>query len=157
MADITITRTFNAPVQRVWEAWIEPEEIKKWWGPKGWTAPVVLNDLRVGGKFLGCMRGSIEPGAPEQDHWSGGEYQEVVPMERIVTTDYFTDAEGNRISPNEAGMPGDWPEELRVTVTFEEVDGKTNFTLLHEGHPEEMAPLAEQGWNESLDKLEAIL
>lgn len=155
---LVIERIFNAPVARVWEAWTNPEEVKKWWGPEGWSAPVVKIDLRVGGTFLGCMRGAMEPGGPEQDNWSGGVYQEIVPMQKIVSTDYFTDAEGNKIDPKDIGMPGEWPDEMRVTVTFEDLgDGRTKLTLVHEGHPAEMADMAEAGWNQSLDKFAAIL
>lgn len=155
--DITIERVFDAPVERVWKAWTEPEQIKSWWGPKDWSAPSVTTDFRVGGKFLYCMRGAMGPGQPEQDNWSGGEYKEIIPMQKIVATDYFTDAEGNKISPKEIGMPGEWPDEMRVTVTFEDLGGKTKLTVFHEGHPREIAEMAEMGWNQSLDKLAAIL
>jgi uncharacterized protein YndB with AHSA1/START domain len=90
--------------------------------------------------------------------WSGGEYLEIVPMKKIVATDYFTDEKGNKISPKDVGMPGEWPDEMTVTVTFEDLgDGKTKLTLLHEGHPIEMADMALAGWNESLDKFAAAL
>lgn len=155
--DINIERIFDAPVERVWKAWTEPDQIMKWWGPKDWSAPVVKVDFKVGGTFLGGMRGAMGPGMPEQDNWSGGVYTEIVPLKKIVSTDYFTDAEGNKISAREMGMPGEWPEEMLVTVTFEDVGGKTKLTLLHEGHPAEIFEMAELGWNQSLDKLAASL
>lgn len=154
---LRITRIINAPRERVWQAWTDPEQIKKWWGPAGFTAPHAESDLRAGGTFLYAMHG---PAGTEfdKDMWSGGEYREVIPMEKIVATDNFTDEHGNVISPNDAGMPGEWPEEMVVTVTFEDTDdGKTRLTLEHTGHPEEMAEMAEQGWNQSLDKFEAVL
>lgn len=154
---IVIERILNAPRERVWEAWTNPEDIKKWWGPKDFTAPHIKNDLREGGKFVYAMHG---PAGSEfdKDMWSGGEYKEVIPMEKIVATDYFTDAEGNKISPAEYGMPGEWPEEMLVTVTFEDVgEGKTKLKIVHEGHPAEMADMANEGWNQSIDKFEAAL
>lgn len=154
--DITITRIFNAPLERVWEAWTNPEDLKKWWGPKDFTAPAIKSDFRIGGKFNYCMRG---PAGTEfdKDMWSGGEFKEIVPMKKIVQTDNFTDEEGNIISPAVYGMPGDWGNMV-VTVTFEDAgDGKTKLTIIHTGHPVEMAGNAEQGWGESLDKFEAIL
>lgn len=155
---LIIERIFDAPVEQVWKAWTDPEEIKKWWGPKEWTAPVVKSDFRVGGSILMCMRGAMEQGGPLTDNWSGGVYKEIVPMQKVVATDYFTDAEGNKIDPKEIGMPGEWPDEMIVTATFEdEGDGRTKLTLVHEGHPAEMADMAEAGWNESLDKMEAML
>jgi uncharacterized protein YndB with AHSA1/START domain len=155
---LVIERIFDAPVEAVWKAWTDPELVKQWWGPKDWSAPVVKIDFRVGGTFLGAMRGAMEPGGEEIEHWSGGVYEEIVPMQKIVSTDYFTDPEGNKIDPKEVGMPGEWPDELRITVTFEDLgDGRTKLTLTHEGHPEEIAGDAETGWNQSLDKLAAVI
>lgn len=152
-----ITRILNAPRERVWQAWTEPEHLKKWWGPKDFTAPHIENDLRTGGKFLYAMHG---PAGSEfdKDMYSGGEYLEVIPMEKIVATDNFTDEHGNIMSPEEYGMPGEWPEQMKVTVTFEDAgEGKTKLTIVHEGHPADFAGMAEQGWGESLDKFEAVL
>ncbi len=156
-ADICITRIFDAPLAKVWKAWTDPEQVKEWWGPKDFTAPHVKTDFRVGGKYLYAMHG---PAGSEfdKDMWSGGEYKEIIPMKKIVASDYFSDETGKKVSPKEYGMPGDWPEEMLVTVTFEELpDGKTKLTLLHEGHPAEMADMAHAGWNQSLDKFTAAL
>jgi uncharacterized protein YndB with AHSA1/START domain len=156
-ADIQITRTFDAPRAKVWRAWTEPEHAMKWWGPKGFTSPAANIDLRVGGKCHLCMRG---PAGTEfdKDMWSVGVYKEIVPMEKIVMSDNFADAEGNIVSPKDYGMPGEWPEEMVVTVTFEDAgEGKTKMTLTHTGHAIEMSDMAKQGWNESLDKLAASL
>ncbi len=155
--DIVITRIFNAPRERVWQAWTDPAEIKKWWGPKDFTCPDGTIDLRVGGKYNYCMRGPAGSDF-DKDMWSGGEYKEVIPMEKIVATDYFTDKDGNWVSPKDYGMPGEWPEKMEVTVTFEDAgEGKTKLTIVHKGHPSEMADMAEQGWSQSLDKFDAIL
>lgn len=154
---INITRTFNAPVEKVWKAFTEPEQIKKWWGPKDFTAPAAKLNFTVGGKFQYCMRGPAGSGW-DKDMWSGGEYLEIVPMKKIVATDNFMDDKGNIVSPKDFGMPGEWPEQMVVTFTFEDAgNGKTKFSLTHTGHPEEMAGDANTGWNQSLDKLEAIL
>jgi uncharacterized protein YndB with AHSA1/START domain len=153
-----ITRILNAPRERVWQAWTEPEHIRKWWGPKDFTAPYVETDLRTGGKYLYAMHGTAGSEF-DTDMYSGGEYLEVIPMEKIVASDHFADAEGNKITPAEMGMPGDWPtEDMKITVTFEDAgEGKTKLTIIHEGHPADFAGDAEQGWNQSLDKFEAIL
>ncbi|MDE2399941.1 MAG: SRPBCC domain-containing protein [Patescibacteria group bacterium] len=151
--DIVITRMFDAPVGKVWETWTTVEGIQKWWGPKNFTAPVIKIDFKIGGQYLYCMHGSAGPNMPAQDYWSGGSFLEIVPMKKIVAMDHFTDKDGNIISPNAVGMPGTWPEEMKVTFEFEEIDGKTKLTLTHEGHPKEMAEMATMGWNQSLDKL----
>jgi uncharacterized protein YndB with AHSA1/START domain len=147
--ELVITRIFDAPRELVWKAWIDPERVKRWWGPKGFTAPVCKIDLRVGGKYLYCMR------SPEgKDYWSTGVYREIVPLKRIVYTDSFADEKGNVVPASYYGMSGEWPLELLVTVTFEEHEGKTKLTLQHVGIPAgENSKLAQQGWNESFDKL----
>jgi uncharacterized protein YndB with AHSA1/START domain len=97
--------------------------------------------------------------SPEgQDFWSTGVYREIVEPERIVSTDSFSDAEGNVVPASYYGMSGDWPLELLVTVTFEEHEGKTKMTLRHVGIPEgENRDSAKAGWNESFDKLAEYL
>lgn len=147
--ELAITRVFDAPREKVWKAWTDPEEVKKWWGPKNFTAPVSKIDLRVGGRYLSCMRG------PDgKDYWSTGVYREIVPMERLVVTDSFADEKGNIVPASHYGMTGDFPLELLVTVTFEELGNKTKMVLLHEGIPAGMMhELTETGWNESFDKL----
>jgi len=147
--ELTITRVFDAPREKVWKAWTDPEEVKKWWGPKYFTAPVSKIDLRVGGKYLSCMRG------PDgKDYWSTGVYREIVPLERLVVTDSFADEKGNVVPASHYGMAGDFPLELLVTVTFEELGSKTKMVLRHEGIPEGiMREMTETGWSESFDKL----
>lgn len=148
-----ITHIFNSPLNEVWKAWTEPKSVMKWWGPKNYTAPVVKIDLKVGGSYLSNMR------SPEgEDVWSTGIYKEIVPMERIVSTDSFADSDGKVVPASHYGMSGDWPLELTVTVTFEEEDGKTKLTLQHQGFPnQENRDLAEAGWKESLNKLDIYL
>jgi uncharacterized protein YndB with AHSA1/START domain len=151
--ELVITRIFDAPRNLVWKIWTEPEHVMEWWGPKGFTAPIIKTDFRVGGKSLLRMR------SPEgEDYWSTGVYREIVEQEKIVTTDSFSDAQGNVVPASHYGMSGDWPLELLVTVTFEEDNGKTKLTLRHEGFPDvENRDLAKAGWNESLDKLAEYL
>ena len=146
---LVIRRVFNAPRERVWKAWIDPESLMRWWGPKDFTAPVSRIDLRVGGKYLHCMR------SPEgKDYWSTGVYREIVPEERLVCTDNFADEKGNVVPASYYGMPGDWPPELLVMVTLEEVGAKTRMTLRHEGIPAgKMREDCIAGWNQSFDKL----
>lgn len=89
-----------------------------------------------------------------EEFWSTGVYQEIVPNKRQVYTDSFSDENGNVIPASAHNMPGDWPEELLVTLTFEEDGQKTKLKLQHEGIPDEMRDDCITGWNESLDKLE---
>ena len=147
--ELVITRIFNAPRELVWKAWTEPEHCMRWWGPKNFTTPHCQIDFRVGGQYLSCMR------SPEgQDFWSGGAYLEIVPLEKIVCTDHFADDKGNIVPASYYGMAGDYPLELKVSVTFEELNGQIKMTLRHIGVPAgEMSEMTSTGWNEMFDKL----
>jgi len=151
--DLIITRLFDAPRELVWKAWTEPERISPWWGPKGFTSPVFKIDLRVGGELFSCMR------SPEgKDYWSKGFYREIVDFERLVMTDSFADEKGNIVPASHYGMSKDFPLEMLIMVTFEEHDGKTKLTLRHAGMPTGPdGEGAQQGWNESFDKLAEYL
>lgn len=151
--ELVITRIFDAPRELVWKAWTEAEHIMRWWGPKNYTSPACRIDFRVGGTYLFCMR------SPEgQEFWSTGVYREIVELERIVCTDSFADAQGNLVPASHYGLPGDWPAEMLLTVTFEEHAGKTKLTLHHTDLPAgEMREMTGAGWNESFDKLTEAL
>jgi uncharacterized protein YndB with AHSA1/START domain len=152
--ELVITRVFDAPRGLVWKAWTEPERVKRWWGPKGFTAPFCKIDLQVGGVFHYCMR------SPEgKDYWNTGIYREIVEPDRIVYTDSFADEKGNIVPASHYGMSSDFPLQMLVTVTFEEHEGgKTKLTLWHVGIPSGVDhDGAQQGWNESFDKLTEVL
>jgi uncharacterized protein YndB with AHSA1/START domain len=151
---IVITRVFDAPRDLVFRAWTEPERMKQWWGPNGFTTPVCTIDLRAGGVFHSCMRSPTG-----QDFWSMGVYREVVVPERIVCTDSFADAKGNKVSPTQYGMSADWPDEALITATFAAQDGKTRFTLEHAvgAAPATEREQCREGWSESLDRLATYL
>ncbi|MEW6721197.1 MAG: SRPBCC domain-containing protein [Thermodesulfobacteriota bacterium] len=148
-SDLVLTRAFDAPRERVWAAWTEPDRFAQWWGPEGFTAPRCSMDLRVGGKYLWCMR------SPEgRDYWSTGVYLEIVPLKKLVLTDSFSDKDGNIVPASHYGITGGWPRELYIAVTFEEEEeGRTTVTLRHSGIPQEMMDDCATGWNGSFDKL----
>lgn len=151
--DILITRVFDAPRDLVWKAWTEPEHFKRWWGPKDFTCPFCEMDLRVGGKYLNCMR------SPEgKEYWGTGVFREIIPMERLVFTDCFADEKGNVVPATHYGLSADFPLEMLVIVTFEDLNGRTKMTLEHIGVP--VGPDSDgtqQGWSESFDKLAQTL
>jgi uncharacterized protein YndB with AHSA1/START domain len=153
MHEVVIRRVFDAPRELVWKAWTDPRHFRSWWGPKDFTCPTCEMDLRVGGKYLYCMR------SPDgKDYWGTGVFREVVPMERLVFTDSFGDEKGNVVPATHYGMSPDFPLEMLVTVTFEDWEGKTRMTLKHAGVPSGPdREGTEQGWNESFDKLAGTL
>ncbi|RPI04955.1 MAG: SRPBCC domain-containing protein [Ignavibacteriae bacterium] len=147
--EIVITRIFNVPNALLWNAWTDPATLKRWWGPRDYTTPTCTLDFHKGGAYLFCMR-SLEG----HEFWSTGIYKEIIPFKKIVCTDNFADRDGNIIPASELGFPGEWPENLLVTVLFEDLGAQTKVTVKHCGLPEgEMGDLTEVGWNESFDKL----
>lgn len=150
--DLIIKRMFNDTPQRIFRAWTAPEELMKWWGPRGFTSPICLLDLRVGGEYQFCSR------SPQGvDFWSRGVFCEIAPGRKLVLSDSFSDAEGNVIAASSVGLPGGWPSTLTVILTFEERLGKTIFTLEHKGLPFAMITSCRAGWNEALDKLQMVI
>lgn len=150
---VKITRSFQAPIQLVWNAWTKPELAKQWWGPENFTCPQAKIDFKKDGKVMLAMQ---EKGKDEV-YWSGGHYIEIVPFERIVCTDSFMDANGKILSASDVGMPGNWPKECIFTIDFDVENGRTVMHLRHDGIPSEMHDDCQVGWESSLNKLEKLL
>ena len=152
---MTITRVFDAPRALVWKAWTNPEYVMQWWGPKGFTAPVCRMDFRVGGKYLCCMR------SPEgQEFWNGGEYHEIVPQEKIVSSMYFADKDGNKVDASEYGIEHEAIEgENYDTVLFEDLgNGKTKLTFIGNETMEDATKSGQaEGWNQILEKMADVV
>lgn len=143
--ELEITRVFDAPRSLVWRCWTDADLLKQWYGPGGITIPHCNIDLRVGGKFLLCMRSQ-----QGQDMWLTGTYQEIGPVERLVKTESMADAEGNVVGEG---------QETLVTLKLEE-EGKsqTRMTLRHAGLPEGDHRLgAGEGYRQTIEKLAAVL
>jgi uncharacterized protein YndB with AHSA1/START domain len=160
---LVIERVFDAPKEKVWEAWTSPEMVKKWWGPEGFTAPSIKIDFRVGGKYIFAMQG---PKGSEWDKvmYSAGVYKEIVPNQKIVSTDYFSDEAGNKRKPTDYGQDPNSPDEMTVTLLFEETeDGKTKLSVIYpkpETEEQLQAMLKsgmKEGWQSSLNKLAEAL
>ena len=112
--DLVFERTFDAPRELVWKAFMDPTLIPRWWGPLGTTATVVEMDVRVGGTWR-----YVSSAPDREDVAFFGEYLEIDPPKRFTWTFLF-DVEG-------MGAQGG-PE----TFTFEDVDGRTKVTSV--GH-----------------------
>ena len=146
---LILTRIFDAPRDLVFKSWTQPQRVKQWWGPKGFSCPVCKIDLHPGGEYFNCMR------SPDgKDYWSKGVYREIEVPQRLVYTDNFADEQGNIVSPQKYGMSPEWSDEALVTVIFTEHAGKTRLLLQHSPiNPGRERDLCQQGWSETLDKL----
>jgi uncharacterized protein YndB with AHSA1/START domain len=150
-----ISRTFNAPLDRVWKAWTEPEQMAQWWGPKGFKADVKMLDLRPGGKFHYLL---VSPQG--QEMWGRMLFREIVPKEKLVFINSFSDPEGG---VTRHPMAPDWPLLMHTTISFAEKDEKTTVTiewLPYEASDTECATFdkgrdsMQAGWTGTFDKLE---
>lgn len=144
---VVIERTFNAPIELIWQLWTQAEHFKNWYGPKGFSIPVAEMDVRVGGKRLVCMEMQTPDGSMKM--WTTGEYLEIVEHQRLVYTESMSDEHGNIIEQSGENAP---PTTTQVTVVLEQQDGGTKMTMTHMGIPEN-AEGANSGWNQAFDKL----
>lgn len=151
---LTLTRTFDARRDLVWKAWTDPDLMAQWWGPKDFTTTITQMDFRVGGRFLLCMHG---PNGWEG--WTGGEYHEIIPNEKIVFSMYFADAEGNKVQPADIGVEHKADENAFDTVLFEDAgEGRTRVTYTGNEAMEDAAESGQlEAMNQSFDKFSAVL
>jgi uncharacterized protein YndB with AHSA1/START domain len=142
---ILIKREFDAPRHLVFKAWTTPELVRRWWNAKRGEVTVADIDLRVGGKWRYAM--VTDDGFEVAFH---GEFREIVPNERIVSTEVY---EG-------APQSGDGPQVGTLnTATFAEANGRTTLTILVEAPSKEIRDAIidsgmEAGMQDALDLLE---
>lgn len=121
---------------------------------QGFTAPVCKMDFRVGGKLLCCMR------SPDGwEGWNAVEYHEIVLHEKIVSSMYFSDAEGNKVDPAELGIEQEAIDGGYDVTIFKDLgNGQTKLTFIG-NEPMESARNSGQmeGWNQILDKVATVV
>ena len=142
---VVIERTFDAPVDLIWQMWTQPEHFKNWYGPKGFSVPVAEMDVRMGGKRLVCMEMQKPDGSMKM--WTTGEYTEVVPNQRLVYTESMADEQGNVVTMSD----DEHPTTTEVTVLLEDLGGRTKMVMTHAGVPAGSGGNA--GWEQAFDKL----
>ncbi len=148
---VVIERSFDAPVDLIWQMWTVPEHFQAWYGPDGATIPVAKLDVRVGGRRLVCMQVPTQDGPMRM--WFTGEYREVVPNQRLVYTESASDENGNVLSPLSMGIPEGHPGTTEVRVELQDVGGRTRMLMTHTGVPGDSQGAV--GWAMALDKLAA--
>ena len=131
---LTVRRTIRASTERLFDAWTQPEQLKRWWGPASVECIDAQVDLRVGGRYR--IANQFPDG---KVLWIAGEFESIERPKRLVYTWRVESAEG--------------PPE-RVTVTFEQRDSETEVVVTHERIPTRaMRDMHEQGWFGCLDGL----
>jgi uncharacterized protein YndB with AHSA1/START domain len=137
---LRLSRNFAAPRDRVFQAFIFPTRLVKWWGPKGFTVPACTLDVRAGGAWRTVMR------SPEgKDHIVSGVYREIAPPARLVFT-WAWEADGAR------------GHETVVTIELFETPGGTRLELTHERfETQDSLDRHRHGWSSCFDCLEEAL
>ena len=154
--DLVVTRIVDAPIELVWKAWTDPAHVVRWWGPKYYTSPSCQIDFREGGKFVFAMRAPPDQGG--QDSYTGGVYQKIVPMERLEFTQSITDKDGAKIDPALAGLPPDFPKEIRTVVVFKAKGNMTELTITeYDWTVSLMYVYSYAGLQQSIDKMAEAL
>jgi uncharacterized protein YndB with AHSA1/START domain len=150
--DVVVTRTFDAPLDRVWRAWSDPDRVTRWWGPQGFSSPWCRMDFRVCGTTLICMRS--DQGWELYNTWT---YRSIEPMERIEFVHGFADENGTPVTPAELGLPPGIPDEVRHEVRLSAIDDHTTELMVHEfGYPNvEIVEVSRAGLEQCLDKMAA--
>ncbi|MEQ9422955.1 MAG: SRPBCC domain-containing protein [Cyclobacteriaceae bacterium] len=138
---VTIKRTFDAPIELVWEAWTQPDHIAKWWSPKGITTKIAEHDFSVGGKWKFIM-----PMPDGKEFIAEGVYKEIVKFEKIIShADFKPMTEG-----------------VEIQALFEADGNKTAFTF-NVVHATEEYKLQQErmgiqnGWGSVFNRLEELL
>lgn len=144
--ELVLTRIIDAPPEKVYRAWTEPELMKQWFAPLPFTTPLVETDVRPGGASLVVMQD------PEgREYPNRGVYLEVVENEKLVFTDAYTSA----------WQPSEKPF-MTAILTFKNVGGKTRYTARVMHWTEEDRITHEQmgfhdGWGQCADQLAALV
>jgi uncharacterized protein YndB with AHSA1/START domain len=139
--ELVLERLIDAPIDRVFKAWTDAAQVREWWGPRGFTAPVCKIDAKPGGKLRIVMRGP--DGA---DYPMSGAFRAVEANQRLVFTSVAEDQAGDALL------------EAFTEVTFVAQGSKTLLTMKTSAVG--LAPVAadmlrgmEQGWSETLDRM----
>ncbi|HWI72342.1 MAG TPA: SRPBCC domain-containing protein [Baekduia sp.] len=136
---VRIERTFQAPAERVFDAWTSEEVLRRWWqAERGWETTEAEVDLRVGG----AVRVVMHDPAKDVDYGGGGTYTEVEPPRRLAFT-WLWDGDTRR---------------TLIEIDFEEADGATTVRFTHSGlWDEEAVRSHEGGWSTIFDNLGRVL
>jgi len=145
---ITVERSFNAPLDRVWAAWTEADILCQWWAPRPYRCVIKQLDFREGGRWLYCMEG------PEGDrHWCFFDYETIRPKSFYAGSDSFCD---------EQGVASELKPQVRWENSFDEKDGTTLVRiLLHFNSAQDVDKLLEMGFKGGftmgMDQLDELL
>lgn len=150
--EIVIERVFDAPRERVFDAFTKAEHLRKWWGPGDVTVPIAEFEARAGGRLFFGER------APDGTmNYIAGVVREIERPTKLTIAIHYADEKKGRVPPPpRAGLPGSWQGEIVSTVTFVAEGQRTRIIVRQSlwSVTAEWGEKARLGWGESLDKLE---
>jgi uncharacterized protein YndB with AHSA1/START domain len=152
--NMVITRIFHVSAEKLFNAWADGELVKKWWGPRGFTAPVANMNFKEGNASLVAMR------TPEGlDMYNLWYYIKIVPNREIEFVQYWSNKNRQRITAADAGLPPVLPNEVRHVITFKSMEEhKTQITITEYGYSsDEIVKISKAGMGECLDKMAEAL
>ena len=153
--EVVVTRVFDAPRELIWDCHTKPELVKRWLlGPPGWSMPVCVVDLRVGGRYRYVWRND----ADGSQFGSFGVHREIAAPERLVTTELMDGLDGQPMDIENPRMEG---EPAINTMTLAESGGRTTLTISMLFPSKEVRDMAVQsgmtdGMAQSYDRLEEV-
>jgi uncharacterized protein YndB with AHSA1/START domain len=152
---LTIEATFNAPLEKLWNAYTTKEQFEKWWGPEGWETTTKEFDFKPGGRVHYCMK-CVDQNQKEwygQESWGLTIIEEINEPNSYRATDHFTD---------ESGVPNTQMPSMTLAVEFKEENGKT--TVINRTITETADQLEQlvkmgmvEGFSSQLNKLEQLV
>lgn len=134
---LTLVGDYPVPVARLWQAYADPRQIERFWGPEGYPATFTRHDMVVGGNSQYYM--TTPDGSTPHGSWY---FLEVEPERRIVVEDGFA---------HDDGLPNDGMPNMRMTFTFDPTDTGSRVTIVTRfGSVEEMQQMVEMGMDEGM-------
>ena len=154
---VVVVREIDAAPDAVWRAWRDPESIRQWWGPAGFTCPRADVDFRVGGTTVVAMQAPPEFGGfLMHNRWT---YTALDEPRRMAFTSEFADADGQPVERAAFGIPPGVPAQVPHVVELQPLPGGgTRMTITETGYTaEEARRLSQAGQEEVVDKMQALL
>lgn len=151
--ELKISHLFDAPMELVFRAWTDPEQLVQWYAPDGCTIEFKAINVKEGGTFHSCIHDPVHG-----DCWVMGTYKTVRPSEELVFSMVLTNEAGDDVTAAQTGKPEEWPKEIITTVTLSPVGGQTKL-VLHQTVSEESAKQsgAYQSWIKMFNRLETLV
>ena len=153
MGKISLTKDYNAPIEKVWEALTTPELIRQFWAPPGMeTSEAKIDKLEPGGEFIYAMKSN-----DGKEMWVRCIYEDVEQPNKLSFMETPADKTGNPVPPSAMGMPGDEIVESYTELLLEEKNGVATVTMNIDYGDDKANEYASFGWKGMLENLAQIV